>query len=234
MRDHGPPDEDRSVASPGEDADSVAPQEEDTPAVGPALRAGVALFNEGHRLAAHEPWEAAWLPLSAGDDERLLHGLIQFAAATHHARTGNESGAVGTAEGAVGYLDGLGDARHGLALDPIRRWCRAIASDPSVVDRESPPTLRIDGAEIGFEDLDLEGMIAAAPALAEATGIGSESTMETAGELVRAERGTGRTRVTELLVAYLREPATRPQVAARIADHVDRERRKRDDVDGLF
>lgn len=215
MRDHGPP---------GEDA----------PPVGPALRAGVALFNEGHRLAAHEPWEGAWLPLSDGADERLLHGLIQFAAATHHARTGNESGAIGTAEGAVGYLDGLGDARRGLALDPVRRWCRAIASDPTVVDRESPPTLRIDGTAIGFGDLDLAATIAAAPALAEATGIGSESTMETAGELVRAERGTGRTQVTELLVAYLREPETRPQVAARLADHVDRERRKRDDVDGLF
>lgn len=233
MGDHGPANDD----SPDGSTDGDAPNgstDGDDPAVGPALRAGVALFNEGYPLAAHEPWEAAWLPLTTGADERLLHGLIQCAAATHHARTGNRSGAVGTAEGAVGYLDGLGDRRRGLALDPIRRWCRAIAADPSVVERESRPTLRIDGRAVGFQDLDLTATVAAAPALAEATGIGTESTMETAGELARAERGTGRTQVTELLVAYLREPATRPQVAARIADHVDRERRKRDDVDGLF
>jgi len=33
-----------------------------------ALRAGAALFNEGYVLAAHDPWEAAWLPLEAGGD----------------------------------------------------------------------------------------------------------------------------------------------------------------------
>ncbi|OYR86799.1 hypothetical protein DJ71_05845, partial [Halorubrum sp. E3] len=55
------------------------------PPVPDALRAGAALFNEGYVLAAHDPWEAAWLPLEDGPDERLLHGLIAAAAATHHA-----------------------------------------------------------------------------------------------------------------------------------------------------
>ncbi len=202
--------------------------------VDPALRAGVALFNEGQYLAAHEPWEAAWLTLGKGDDERLLHGLIQFAAATHHARTGNDSGAVGTAEGALGYLDGLGERHRGLALEPVREWCRSVAADPAAIAEDVPPTLRIGGEAIGFDDLDLAATLAVLPAIAEATGIGDEGTMETAAEFAREERGTGRTRFAELAFAYLREPDARPQIAARIADHVDRKRRQRDDVDGLF
>ncbi len=204
------------------------------PGVDPALRAGVALFNEGQYLAAHEPWEAAWLPLEEGTDERLLHGLIQFAAATHHARTGNDSGAVGTAEGALGYLDGLGRQRRGVALEPIREWCRSVAADPAATADDVPPTLRVDGEAIGFDDLGFAATLAAIPAVAEATGIGDEETMETAAEFAREERGTGRTRFADLAFAYLREPGARPQIAARIADHVDRKRRQRDDVDGLF
>ena len=223
-------DRDAGIDPDGDDGSDA----EAAPAVGPALRAGVALFNEGFHLAAHEPWEAAWLPLEEGDDERLLHGVIQFAAATHHARTGNDSGAVGTAEGALGDLDGLGARHRGIALDPIREWCRSIAADPAAAADAVPPTLRIGDEPLGFDDLGLAATLAAIPAVAEATGIGDEETMEMAGVFTREERGTGRSRFAELAVAYLREPDARPQIAARIADHVDRKRRRRDDVDGLF
>jgi len=51
-----------------------------------ALRAGIAIHNAGHYHAAHDAWEDEWLELDDGSDERLLHGLIQFTAAIHHAR----------------------------------------------------------------------------------------------------------------------------------------------------
>ncbi|MFD1570637.1 DUF309 domain-containing protein [Halorubrum laminariae] len=210
-----------------------------------ALAAGAALFNEGYALAAHDPWEAAWLPLESGAAERLFHGLIAAAAATHHATAWNWSGAVGCAENAARYLgavDAAGetdigddaDAGRGVHVRPVRDWCRRLAADPEVIERTSPPAIRVDGTALALPDLDLAATLLAAPALAGAVDAGTEATVEEAARLARAERGTGRTTVTELVVAFCREPSSRPQVAARLADHVDRERRKQRDVDGLF
>ena len=204
------------------------------PTVPAALRAGAALFNEGYVLAAHDPWEAAWLPLAEGPDERLLHGLIAAAAATHHAGARNWSGAVGCAGNAVEYLDGVGSMPRGVDIEPVRDWCRRLATDPETIERTAPPTLRIEGPALRFGDLDLPAALLAAPALAGAVTHGDEATFETAAELAREERGTGRTQFAELLFAFLREPDTRPQVAARFADHVELVQRKRRDVDDLF
>ncbi|WP_144927110.1 DUF309 domain-containing protein [Halorubrum salsamenti] len=204
------------------------------PPVPAALRAGVALFNEGHVLAAHDPWEAAWLPLEGGEDERLLHGLIATAAATHHAAARNWSGAVGCAGNAEKYLDGIGPAPRGVDVEPVRDWCRRLAADPEAIERTLPPTIRIGGAAPRFGDLDLPAALLAAPALADAVAPGDEETFETAAALAREERGTGRTTFAELLFAFLRTPDARPQVAARLADHVELVERKRRDVDDLF
>jgi predicted metal-dependent hydrolase len=69
------------------------------------LRAGVAVYNAGQYHAAHDAWEDHWLDLEQGtDDEQFLHGLIQFTAAVHHARTRNWSGATGLASSARDYL----------------------------------------------------------------------------------------------------------------------------------
>lgn len=222
------------------DDDPEAPDPErsragrDGPAVSLALDAGASLFNEGYVLAAHEPWEAAWLPLDDGDDERLLHGLIAAAAATHHASEGNWSGAIGCADNATRYLDGLGADVRGVDAAPVVGWCQRLATDPEAIERASPPSIRVDGEPLGFGDLDLPAVRLAAPVLAEAVNPGDESTFETAAELAREERGTGRTQFAELLFAFLREPDTRPQVAARLGDHVERAERKRRDVDDLF
>ncbi|PAU85497.1 hypothetical protein CK500_02170 [Halorubrum salipaludis] len=217
----------------GAAADGATPGDADPP-VSAALRAGAALFNEGHVLAAHDPWEAAWLPLAEDPDERLLHGLIATAAATHHAGARNWSGAVSCAENAVEYLDGVGPAPRGVDVAPVRDWCRRLATDPETIERAAPPTLRIGGAVPRFGDLDLAAARLAAPALAGAVAPGDEETFEAAAALAHAERGTGRTTFAELLFAFLRTPEARPQVAARLADHVELAERKRRDVDDLF
>ena len=208
-----------------------------------ALRAGAALFNEGYVLAAHDPWEAAWLPLEAGgdggdrndgDDERLLHGLIATAAATHHATEGNWAGAVGCAENAVEYLTPLESTCRGTGLDPVREWCRRLATDPETIERRDPPELRVDGTVVGFADLDLAAATVAAPVVADAVTPGDEAVVSTAADLAREEYGTGRAAVAELLFGFLRQPDARPQIVARLADRVDRAERKRRDVDDLF
>jgi predicted metal-dependent hydrolase len=217
--------------------------DEDPPSVDAALLAGAALFNEGHVLAAHDPWEAAWLPLDsdgveqrpgAVGDERLLHGLIAAAAATHHARSGNWSGAVGCAENAVEYLDAIVPNHRGVDVGPVTRWCRRLAADPETIERAGPPPLRINGVAPEFGDLDLDAALLAAPALAGSVDTATEATFERAAVLAREERGTGRTTFAELLFAFCREPETRPQVAARLADRVELADRKRRDVDDLF
>lgn len=203
-----------------------------------ALAAGAALFNEGYVLAAHDPWEEAWLPLDAdGDaaaDERLLHGLIAAAAATHHARSRNWSGAVGCAGNAVEYLGAVDATARGVGVEPVREWCRRLAADPEAIERAAPPTIRIGDSTPGFGDLDLPAALLAAPVLAGEIDSGTEATLERAADLARDERGTARTTVTELLFAFLRDPETRPQVAARLADRVELADRKRRDVDDLF
>jgi len=215
-------------------------RDSDTVDVGTALSAGAALFNEGYVLAAHDPWEEAWLPLDPdtdGDnaaDERLLHGLIAAAAATHHAVSRNWSGATGCATNAVEYLGAVDTAARGVAVPPVHEWCRRLAVDPETVERARPPAIRIDDAAPGFDDLGLRAALLAAPVLAGEIETGTEATLERAAELAREERGTGRTAVAELLFAYLREPETRPQVTARLTDRVELADRKRRDVDDLF
>lgn len=221
-------------AAAEDSGDEIAGDRDASPPVPAALRAGAALFNEGYVLAAHDPWEAAWLPLAEGDDERLLHGLIAVAAATHHAGARNWSGAVGCASNAEEYLAGVPPALRGVDIEPVRDWCRRIASDPETIERSVPPTLRTDGVAPQFGDLDLSAALLAAPALADAVASGDEETFETAAALAREERGTGRTKFAELLFAFLRTPDARPQVAARLADHVELAERKQRDVDDLF
>jgi len=205
-----------------------------SPAVTSALCAGVALFNEGYYLAAHEPWEAAWLPLETGDDEGLLHGLIAATAATYHATDHNWSGAAGCAANAVGYLTAVSPGHRGVSLEPVVEWCRRLQNDPEIIERVGPPRIHVDGTATEFSELDLNAALLAAPGLASTVDAGDEDTLETAATLAIEERDTGRTQVIDLVFSYLTHPDRRPQIAARIDDHVERAKRKRRDVGGLF
>ena len=127
------------------------------------MRAGAALFNAGHYLAAHEPWEERWLqdPRDARND--CIQGLVQASAATHKARTGTWSGAVGLAESGAAYLD---DCAH----DDLRAWLRQLAADPELAERERPPPVAVDGEVVTVADLTFPAAGHAAKALAETRG----------------------------------------------------------------
>lgn len=199
------------------------------------LRAGVAIYNEGRYHAAHDAWEAYWLDLDSGtDDERLLHGLIQFTAVVHHAHEQNWSGAVGLAESAGEYLADLSSEYRGIDLDPVRAFLARVSEDPELVERIAAPRLTHEGAALGYEALDFEETAIAADVIAEADGY-DEDAMDRAIEYAReaVEADTGGT-YTGLLFAFVRDPPKRGIVFQRLVEHVQRARSREADVEGLF
>jgi len=204
-----------------------------------ALRAGVAVYNAGHRRAAHDPWEERWLDLPAGTpDERFLHGLIQFTAAVFHAEDGEWGGAAGLAASAGDYLDGLGPTHRGVDLAPVRAYLRRLAADPEVVERAAPPALRHDGRAVALADLDAEGAIRAAVAIADADGRFDADAVGAAADYAREEldeRGGGR--FLALVTDFARGDGGgggRAVVYDRLSALVERRRQRDRDVDGLF
>jgi hypothetical protein len=199
-----------------------------------SLRAGTALYNAGNYHAAHDAWEDTWLALDTDTpDERLLHGLIQFTAAVHHARGRNWSGATGLAASALDYLAGLGDERRGVDLVTVRAYLDGLAADPELAERRRPPPLRHEGRAVGLDDLGFEAVTVAAGALAEADGH-DETIVARAVEFAREEIAGGeRTLFTELLFTFV-ESGGRGLVYRRLERHVARREREYEDVEGLF
>jgi len=197
------------------------------------LRAGIAVYNEGRYHAAHDAWEEYWLDLDSGDDERFLHGLIQFTAVVHHASEENWSGAQGLAESAAKYLDGLPDPYHGVALDEVRSFLAATAADPHHAATD-PPTLTHDGETVDYDGLDFDATAIAAEVLAEA-GRYDEAVINAAVGRARSELdGDGGSQFTGMLFSFVRGRDQRPVVYQRLRDHVELEQQKDDDVRGLF
>jgi hypothetical protein len=188
------------------------------------LRAGAALFNAGHYLAAHEPWEERWLEAPRGERDDCIQGLVQATAATYKARTGNWSGAVGLAESGAGYLE---DCGH----EDLRAWLERLAVDPELSERERPPPIAVEGSVVTVDDLRFPAAAIAAEALAETRG---DDIIEQAVAYAEAdlEAGKGTGTFVALVLSYLREES--PVVRERIADHVRRRRSRDSDVEGLF
>jgi len=197
------------------------------------LRAGIAVYNEGRYHAAHDAWEAYWIDLEEGDDERFLHGLIQFTAVVHHASEGNWSGAQGLAERAAEYLEGLPDPYRGVALADVRAFLAATAADPHHAAAD-PPALTHGDEMVGYDALDFDGTAIAAEVLADA-GRYDEEVIDGAVDRARSELDSdGGSQFVGMLFSFVRERDRRPVVYQRLRDHVELEQQKDDDVRGLF
>ena len=200
------------------------------------LRAGVAIFNDGHYHAAHDAWEDHWLELESGsDDERLLHGLIQYSAAVSHARERNWAGAVGLAESAGAYLAEVSADYRGLHLEPVRSFLAGLAADPELIERRSPVRLEHEATTPTLSDLDIGPTAIAAVVLAEEFGYDPEP-IEQARAYARRdlEAGADDSRFITFLFDFVREDAHRGIVFQRLTDHVGRRRAREEDVEGLF
>ncbi|AHF98466.1 hypothetical protein HALLA_06020 [Halostagnicola larsenii XH-48] len=201
-----------------------------------ALRAGIAVYNDGEVHAAHDAWESRWLDLESGtDDERLLHGLIQFTAAVYHAQNGNWEGTIGLAESAGAYLAGLPERYRGVDLETVRTFLAALAADPERIERRPPPNLVYEGAVARLADLDPEALAVAAPVLAAEWGY-DEAPLERASSYALSDLEAGRddSRFISLLYDFVRDDENRAIVYQRLSGHVERRAAKESDVEGLF
>lgn len=200
------------------------------------LRAGLAIYNAGGYHAAHDAWEDHWLDLESGtDDERFLHGLIQFTAAVFHARNRNWSGATGLAGSAHEYLDDLGGAYRGVDLTAVRGYLATLARDPECIERGPPLALTHDGKHLLPSDLDFEATAVAAGVLAEEHGY-DEEMIDNAVRYARADLddGAAESQFVTFLFDFVREPDNRGIVAQRLGEHVQRRAHRESDVEGLF
>ena len=213
-----------------------------------ALRVGVAVFNAGDRRAAHEAWEEVWLSREDGTpDERLLHGLIQYAAAVHHARRRNWSGAAGLARSAAGYLAGLDADARGVNVGEVRAFLGRLAADPEFVERRRPAALRLDGDAVEPTDLAFENVATAATLLAAEYDAFEASVVADAVRYARTELdadrgtgGTGRPRQRRdpgfvgMVFDFAADRDRRSLVYDRLRAHVERRRGTERDAAGLF
>jgi len=173
--------------------------------------------------------------LTDDPDKRLLQGMIQLTAAVYHARNRNWLGARKLADSAGEYLEDLPGDYRGVNVDEVREFLAALAADPDVIDRQRPLRLRHEGQAVLPEDLDFESTAVAAHALAEAMDEYEESVVERAAGYARETvDADGSDRFVGLVFDFVREPERRPIIYQRLADHVDRRRRRETDADGLF
>ncbi|MWG32989.1 DUF309 domain-containing protein [Halomarina oriensis] len=207
------------------------------------LRAGLALYTAGEYHAAHDPWEHRWLELGADDaetggadspDRRLLQGLIQTAAAIHHARTGNWEGASGLAESARGYLGGLGATHRDVSLDPVRTFLATVAVTPEAAERDDPVAIDFDGTPVDAATEGFETVALCVEALVEEYDL-DEATVGRAIEYGRADLDDGRASSPFVsLLVDLVGGGNRALVVKRLGDHVDRREHRESGVEGLF
>ena len=199
------------------------------------LRAGVAIYNTGHYHAAHDAWEEYWLDLPDGDDERFLHGLIQFTAAVYHARNRNWSGATGLADSAGEYLAPLPADYREVNVGEVRAYLAGLARDPERVERGPAPLLAHEGGALALADLDFDALAVAADVFAEELDY-DEGVVERAVDYARTDLDAGEegSRFVTLVMDFARDEDHRGIVFQRLAEHVDRRRHREADVEGLF
>ncbi|PSQ26083.1 DUF309 domain-containing protein [Halobacteriales archaeon QS_9_68_17] len=201
------------------------------------LRAGIAVYNAGEHHAAHDAWEDYWLDLERGtDDERLLHGLIQFTAAVHHAAERNWEGAVGLAESAGGYFADLPDEHRGVDVATVRSHLSRLRADPERIERGPAPRLAHDGEVLSLGGLRFESAATAAEVLAGEYERYDADVLATATTYAREDLNAGRgtNEFVTLVMDFARDETNRDIVHQRLADHVSRRDRRAADVEGLF
>ncbi|NHN48292.1 DUF309 domain-containing protein [Halostella sp. JP-L12] len=201
------------------------------------LRAGIAVYNAGEYHAAHDAWEDYWLDLDRGtDDERLLHGLIQFTAAVHHAAERNWAGAAGLVESASGYLAGLPDEYRGVDVAAVRTHLSELGADPERIERGPAPRLTHEGEALSLGDLRFEPAAVAAAVLAEEYERYDADVLRRAAAYGREDLadGQGTSEFVTLVMDFARDAENRAIIYQRLADHVSRRDRRAADVNGLF
>jgi len=110
----------------------------------------------------------------------------------------------------------------------------ALGADPERIERAPPPSLTYEERALALDDLDAPAAVEAAVALAAAFGY-DESFVERGAEYAREGLADGElNEFGVLLCDFATESEQRALVATRLRQHVQRRRRREDDVAGLF
>lgn len=99
---------------------------------------GVELFNQRRFFECHEVWEELWKP-SMGETRRLYQGLIQAAAALHHASRGNRAGALSVWSKAEAKLELSPGQHRGLSIVEL---CADLKNYFKSEQFDAPPRLK--------------------------------------------------------------------------------------------
>jgi predicted metal-dependent hydrolase len=83
------------------------------------LKRGIDLFNSGEYWAAHEAWEAEWMPDRKGPHSAFYKGLIQVAAGCLHYTRRNRRGAINKWGSGADYLRPYLPSHEGVLLAPL-------------------------------------------------------------------------------------------------------------------
>lgn len=197
------------------------------------LRAGIALCNAQWFHAAHDAWEERWLSLPNGSpDEQLLHGLIQYSAAIHHATRANHTGAIGLATSASEYLGGIAPSYRRVSLTPIRLFLAAIRVDPTIVFRAQVPPILLAGTAVQFADLSTIELRMVARIMAHERAEFNATRIEQA--VAFSKHGVDSDRFDALVRDFVCDRQHRRIVYQRLKHHVERESAKNADVTDLF
>ena len=112
---------------------------------------GLALFNDGKFFEAHEAWEEIWL-IESEPEKTFLQGLIQVAAAFHHAQRGNAPGMTSLLKAGLEKLSRFAVDHRGIAVRKLcedsRRCAELVVSDKDIGAKQFP--------QIGYEVKDFE------------------------------------------------------------------------------
>jgi len=204
------------------------------------ILAGAAAHNAGEYAIASTIWAGEapvdpTPPNAAGDeadsDDRLLDALAAFGTTVTESRRGEWAAALDAATETELALDAADD---GFDRGPIERWLAAFAADPELAERSPPPTVAVDGNRPIPGELPLPAATTVAGAVAAVRGDDPEVVTD-ALRFARAADHPESTRYATFLRDYAAaDPSQRSIVFERLAGVVARERRKEDDVEGLF
>lgn len=115
------------------------------PPVDEELRHGIALWEAGQYVEAHEEFEQLWL-VEVGPRRHFLRGLVHAAMGFHYVTMGDTGSARSKLRSAADLLDGFAGDYLGLDVDGLRAGIAAVraaldaAGDATPVD---PGCLRI-------------------------------------------------------------------------------------------
>ena len=93
---------------------------------------GCTFFDAGEYFEAHEVWENLW-HVADGPRHSYLQGLIQIAAALHHAKRENLNGARKLLARALGYLEKTGHNRFEIDIVSLRE--NILAFERAIQDK---------------------------------------------------------------------------------------------------